>query len=382
MRSHDAISLNLEKRRLGNILLGERSSILLFFKNVAQKIMETIANLVRENQSFQRSTIGRRGIQVLSAIVGCAIVGFASAASAQIVLQQGDEGTAVSNLQDRLRALGCFDGSSTGFFGPQTREAVIRCQQQRGIDPDGVVGAETYRALGLGNPATGTGSAQFGDRLQLGDRGPGVRELQNQLRSRGYYYGTIDGVFGADTQTAVAQLQRDLGRPQTGEVDAEVYAALSGGVPTTSPIGGGLQLGDENSRVSELQRQLNQLGYSVPATGYFGSQTQQAVLSFQQAQALPATGVADPQTLAAIRNLTVGTNPTAPVNSRRYVVVIPFRDRGEFDQIRAVIQDAVPRQSRLGNFVRDGSYTTPEAADRRAGVLRARGLTDARVVFE
>lgn len=249
-------------------------------------------------------------------MVGCAIIGFASAATAQIVLREGDSGTTVSELQDRLRALGCFDGPTTGFFGSQTRDAVIRCQEQRGITPDGVVGAETYRALGLGNSSPGSGSAQFGDQLQLGDRGPGVQELQTQLQARGYYYGAIDGVFGPDTQSAVLQLQRDRGLPQTGVADAEVYAVL---------------------------------GVSVPPTP------------------LPNP---DPR------------SPSIPQNSRRYNVIVPFRDRADFDRIRFVLPDAIPRQSRLGNYVNAGSYLTPEQAERRAGVLRSRGLQDARVVFQ
>lgn len=316
-------------------------------------------------------------------MVGCAIVGFASSAYAQLVLREGDSGTAVTELQERLRALGCFDGSSTGFFGPQTRDAVIRCQQERGITADGVVGAETYRAFGLGNPTTETGAAQFGQVLQLGDRGPGVQQLQTQLQAKGYYYGTIDGVFGPDTRTAVLQLQSDRGLPQTGVVDDAVYTALAGDTvpPTTLPGVVGLQFGDQGPRVAELQRQLNRLGYTVPVTGYFGTQTQQAVLSFQQAQTLPPTGVADRQTLSALGLAAVGGDGQTP-NTRRYVVVIPFRSTVEFNRIQDVIPNAVPRQSRLGNFVDAGSYTTPEVAERRAGLLRSRGLGNARVVFE
>lgn len=347
--------------------------------------MDTIALLHLATKSLNRSRIKKRSIQLLSAMVGCAIVGFATSASAQLVLQQGDSGTAVNELQDRLRALGCFDGSSTGFFGSQTRDAVIQCQQQRGITADGVVGAETYRALGLGNPTSGSGSAQFGDPLQLGDRGPGVQQLQTQLQSRGYYYGAIDGVFGADTQTAVIQLQRDLGRPQTGVADADVYTALASGTgtPITPPGTAGLQIGDQGQRVSQLQQQLNQAGYSVPVTGYFGTQTQQAVLSFQQAQGLPTTGVADNQTLAALGGAPIGGgNGQGSPNTRRYSVIIPFNGTNEFSRIQDVIPDAVPRQNRLGNFVRAGSYTTPEAAERQASALRSRGLGNARVIFE
>ncbi|GAQ00094.1 peptidoglycan-binding protein [Leptolyngbya sp. NIES-2104] len=191
-------------------------------------------------------------------------------------LREGDSGTAVTELQDRLKALGCFDGSSTGSFDAQTRDAVIQCQQQRGITADGIVGAETYRAFGLGSPGTGSGLAQFGEPLQLGDRGQGVRALQTQLQAKGYYYGMIDGVFGPDTRTAVLQLQSDRGLPQTGVVDDAVYSTLVGGAvpPTTPPGVTGLQFGDQGPRVAELQRQLNRLGYSVPVTGYFGTQTQ------------------------------------------------------------------------------------------------------------
>ena len=335
------------------------------------------------NQLQTRSApILKQNIRILSAIVGFAILGFTSAAMAQLVLKKGDTGTAVSTLQDRLRTLGCFSGSTTGFFGDQTREAVVQCQRQRGIIPDGIVGVETYRALGLGTSESGTGSAQYGDRLQPGDRGAGVRSLQTRLQNKGYYYGTIDGVFGTDTQSAVIQLQRDSGLAQTGVVDGNVYAVLDGTTPPT-PLPGTttLQVGDQNARVLELQRQLTQVGYSTPVTGYFGTQTQQAVLSFQRAQGLPVTGIADSQTIAVLRNAS-GGGVAVPQNSRRYIVVIPIPDQAALNRVQTVIPDAVPRQDRLGNFVRAGTYLTPEEAERRAAILRSRGLSDARVIFQ
>ncbi|HTL89934.1 MAG TPA: peptidoglycan-binding protein [Leptolyngbya sp.] len=344
--------------------------------------MEPSAPLANQNKSLHLSLIALSSIRVLSAIGGCVIVGFASVAMAQIVLKQGDTGTAVSELQDRLRALGCYDGSTTEFFGEQTRDAVIQCQQQRGIPADGIVGTETYRALGLGSSSTGTGSARYGDRLQLGDRGAGVSELQTRLQAKGYYSGTIDGIFGSGTQSAVIQLQQDSGYSQTGVVDNNVYAALDGSTsPTPLPGTPTLQIGDQNSRVTELQQQLSQMGYPVPPTGYFGTQTQQAVLNFQRAQGLPETGAADAPTIAAIRTV-AGGGVIAPQNSRSYVVIIPIPDQTALNRVQNFIPDAVPRQSRLGNFVRAGAYTTPEAAERRAETFRSQGLRDARVVFE
>jgi putative peptidoglycan binding protein len=43
--------------------------------------------------------------------------------------------------------------------------------------------------------------------LKLGDHGNAVKELQRALRSRGYTVGTIDGVFGASTQSALIAFQ-------------------------------------------------------------------------------------------------------------------------------------------------------------------------------
>ena len=114
------------------------------------------------------------------------------------------------------------------------------------------------------------------------------------------------------------------------------------------------------------------------------------MLQLQRDRGLPQTGVADAEVYAVLGVSVPPTplpnpdpgNPSIPQNSRRYNVIVPFRDRADFDRIRFVLPDAIPRQSRLGNYVNAGSYLTPEQAERRAGVLRSRGLQDARVVFQ
>jgi peptidoglycan hydrolase-like protein with peptidoglycan-binding domain len=69
------------------------------------------------------------------------------------VLRQGEDGTAVRSLQQRLNQLGMRDARGQplgvdGDFGDRTREAVERFQRSRGIAVDGVVGRETFRELG------------------------------------------------------------------------------------------------------------------------------------------------------------------------------------------------------------------------------------------
>ncbi|TCL08103.1 putative peptidoglycan binding protein [Shimia isoporae] len=60
--------------------------------------------------------------------------------------------------------------------------------------------------------------------------GPAVRELQTLLVGYGYDVGSVDGVFGTATETAVLWLQYDYELEQTGEID-DPTARLLGILP-------------------------------------------------------------------------------------------------------------------------------------------------------
>ncbi|MCG9969978.1 peptidoglycan-binding protein [Pelotomaculum terephthalicicum JT] len=59
------------------------------------------------------------------------------------------EGPDVQYVQKRLKELGFYTGPVNGVYGPETRAAVLRAQQSFGLTPDGIVGPDTYNALGL-----------------------------------------------------------------------------------------------------------------------------------------------------------------------------------------------------------------------------------------
>lgn len=65
------------------------------------------------------------------------------------VLRSGAEGADVIALQLLLigRGYGCDPWGADGDFGPVTYGAVTRFQRERGLEIDGVVGPETWRAL-------------------------------------------------------------------------------------------------------------------------------------------------------------------------------------------------------------------------------------------
>jgi peptidoglycan hydrolase-like protein with peptidoglycan-binding domain len=64
--------------------------------------------------------------------------------------------------------------------------------------------------------------------LQQGDEGPSVSALQLALAVLGFDVGTIDGVFGDATATAVKQFQKSQGVAATGGVDEDTWALLGG----------------------------------------------------------------------------------------------------------------------------------------------------------
>lgn len=63
------------------------------------------------------------------------------------LLEQGDQGPSVTELQDALRLLGYYNGHATGTFDALTTGAVQSFQSDRNIASDGIVGAATKTAL-------------------------------------------------------------------------------------------------------------------------------------------------------------------------------------------------------------------------------------------
>lgn len=62
-------------------------------------------------------------------------------------IRQGASGNITKLLQERLHILGYDAGKADGIFGANTKKAVIAFQKAKGLDPDGVVGKNTWRKL-------------------------------------------------------------------------------------------------------------------------------------------------------------------------------------------------------------------------------------------
>ena len=136
----------------------------------------------------------------------------------------GDAGSAVRDIQDRLDALG-FDsaGDERGVFGESTKVAVFLFQRAKALDPDGIVGPDTWRSLY-------EAGYRLGDRLVYMRRpmirGEDVAEVQLRLSSLGFDSGKVDGIFGPDTEAAVLDFQHNRLLAEDGKVGPAVVTEI------------------------------------------------------------------------------------------------------------------------------------------------------------
>ena len=64
-------------------------------------------------------------------------------------LRQGDKGVHVLSLQAALNDQAGTTLKGTGYFGAETKKAVVAFQKAHGIKASGIVGPKTWRALGV-----------------------------------------------------------------------------------------------------------------------------------------------------------------------------------------------------------------------------------------
>lgn len=220
-------------------------------------------------------------------------------------LQYGDSGTSVSALQRALKALGYYTGNIDGKYSDATWSAVWTFQRDKGINPDGIAGSATLAKLSITQGSGYTPSFSGVKGLKYGQSGATVRALQNALKQKGYYKGTVDGKYGDSTWAAVWHFERDNNMPATGIAGTKVLAMLniSGNTVTAPDLAKGktLKHGSSGVQVSALQTALKNLGlYNGRVDGKYGDATWSAVWWFQKNNGLKVTGIVDTTTWKAL----------------------------------------------------------------------------------
>jgi peptidoglycan hydrolase-like protein with peptidoglycan-binding domain len=147
------------------------------------------------------------------------------------VLETGDQGPAVRDVQRRLTRLG-YRLSADGGFGPYTKSKVQDFQRDHNVAPTGAVGRTTLMSLRMAEaqrsdiaiadlfPSVGPGG-----HLKLGSSGVEVETLQKMLNYVGASL-TVDGSFGQATKIAVQDFQRSAWLQDSGEFGPTTLAKL------------------------------------------------------------------------------------------------------------------------------------------------------------
>ena len=261
---------------------------------------------------------------------------------------------AVLKLQQDLSKLGYYSGTISGHFGSKTEAAVMSFQKANGLSADGIAGSKTLAkiATALGNSSSSSSSSNSSSSnsssssassslLKQGTKSEAVRTLQQNLKTLGYYTGSVTGNFGSLTKEAVYSFQKANGLSADGVAGEKTLAAISSKLKGGSSSGSSnnsssssssssnssssstssllntsitLQQGTKNDEVLKLQNMLTSLGfYTGNKTGNFGEKTADAVIAYQKSKGLTADGIAGKKTLAAINadysgNSVIGNN--------------------------------------------------------------------------
>ncbi len=262
-------------------------------------------------------------------------------------LSIGSTGDKVRTLQLRLNRISDNYPSIPkvaridGIFSNDTDEAVRSFQEVFGLSPDGIVGNATwytvnriYNAVKRLNELDSEGirldevTKQYPGTLSLGSQGLGVSNLQYFLAYLSDFYSTIppleiDSVFGNQTREAVLAAQRTFGLTADGIVGEQTWNAIYDayrGIVDTIPReyiegqvlpypGTPLRVGSDNDNVLLLQQYLNVIADVYPEvnpvslTGYFGTQTENAVIAVQRLSGIDPSGVVAAPTWDAVTSL-------------------------------------------------------------------------------
>ena len=143
------------------------------------------------------------------------------------VLRVGDKGEKVEELQRSLRVLEHYEYPELeGFFGTDTRSALMNFQKAHGLEVNGVADAETFeeldRALDDYYP-----EIVYIRPMRLKTVGDDVRVLQRVLKTMGYYGTYPDGIYNANTASAVRTFQFDYGMAVDGVVNERLVKKIN-----------------------------------------------------------------------------------------------------------------------------------------------------------
>lgn len=131
-------------------------------------------------------------------------------------LRVGSSGSAVTDMQNKLKKVGIYKGSVHGKYDTSTRNAVIAFQKKYKLKADGIAGPATLSKLDAiiaptkvaTVPKPAAVPVKKYPTLRSGSKGSAVTDMQNKLKKNGVYRGNAHGTYDAATRNAVIAFQK------------------------------------------------------------------------------------------------------------------------------------------------------------------------------
>lgn len=193
------------------------------------------------------------------------------------------------SLKEDLEKLGFGSFAKTDYYGPQTEQAVSDLQRYYGLSVEGVVNKVTLDKI----------ESIFISPFQNDVRHNDTVKLKENLAIMGYWDSSKPTtLYGSQTERAVRTFQTDYNLAQSGIAEPVTLEML------TELANRPLQNGMYREDAIDLKENLQKLGFGTfLLTDYFGTQTEQALKSFQTYYGVNPTGIADETTLNKINNV-------------------------------------------------------------------------------
>lgn len=223
----------------------------------------------------------------------------------ECVMQNGDQGDDVTDVQTRLYELGYLGKNYvTGTFGEKTAAAVSDFQKANNIATTGMVGHDTLDVL-YADDVVGN----FFSRGEVNDT---IATYQERLKKLGYLATEykVKGKMDDATITAIRKFQDNNDLTPDGCLGPTTMSAMDSKEAKAYT----LKLGMKGSDVKAVQKRLKALGYlttNSQVNGYYGEATEEAVEEFQKRNNLSADGTVGPKTLEKLNSSSAKKAATA-----------------------------------------------------------------------
>lgn len=149
-------------------------------------------------------------------------------------LKIGSKGTAVTNMQNKLKKTGLYKGKINGSYDSATKNSIIAFQKKYKLKADGIAGPATLSKLDTVTKVSVASSTKIAkapavksySTLKVGSKGAAVKEIQTNLKKAGLYKGKINSSYDIATKRAVSAFQKKYKLKVNGIADPATLRKL------------------------------------------------------------------------------------------------------------------------------------------------------------